>query len=798
MAALKNAPAPAVTVRSSKALGLKTCNPVPPGLPSPQDAAEAASPTSPTLSHTASDDSTIVDMPPGGRPRHNPPKREADFSTLLSPQEKNDLTSLITRTTDVMQKHFTHVYDSAGLVDDAPSVRNKFWSGLPAHLRDFSITKPLPVEMQLQNPKKRTKGKTSRSQKENGNMAQDTKNSTGAALQPANPSNLNIQRAPEQDNDKTIGPYLQELKKEAMLHFKKWQTAVHKRMGDISVKRAGDANFNSTVPNNRRGRNRPNGVSTSNIESDPVLMQLYPPIPSTLCYWPLERRLLVLHALLLLLLSLEHYSAYTRVLLLHITSSLNLPLRVLVDDEVRVAKAIAWMAKDINPEELIQKRIEECAGKPSRRWRHGLASMVGISSFGIPGHLAPPLVAAGIGSVNGGFGLGPTAAAGILGSTGESAFVVGALLGIYNARTSVKLMEQCNKEIQDFAFIPMRGSIGEDGEIGKIQPDARRLRVVLAISGWLTDESDVTNPWRALGQANEVYAVRWEVDSLSKMGTALETVVRSSAWSMAKKEIIARTSEPPFNIPECNLSRRANKHGPVFTSMTESLWPLGLLKINKIIDNPWSVGMVRADKAGALLADAIMNKAHGERGVTLIGYSLGARAIYVCLMVLAERRAFGLVENVVMMGTPAPSEARVWCTMRSVVSGRLVNVFSENDYLLGFLYRTSSIQFGVAGLQRIEGIDGVENVDVSAKVSGHLRYQYLAGSILKHINWEDINQEQVSRDEAAMVAAEERVREREKKRDAVERGIVVIDKAKEAAKNDPGIIRTRMRKKNKR
>lgn len=257
MASLKDAPAPAV--RPSKALGLKTCNPIPPGLPSPKDAAEAASPTSPTLSHTASDDSNTADMPPRGRPRHVPPKREADFSAILSPQEKNDLTSLVTRTTDVMQKHFTHVYDSAGLVADTPPVRNKFWSGLPAHLRDFSITKPPPVETQPQNTKKRTKGKTSRAQKENGNTPRDNQNNTGAALQPANPSHLNIQRAPEQENDKTIGPYLQELKKEAMLHFKKWQTTVHKRVGDISVKRVGDANFNSTLPNNRRGRNRPNG-----------------------------------------------------------------------------------------------------------------------------------------------------------------------------------------------------------------------------------------------------------------------------------------------------------------------------------------------------------------------------------------------------------------------------------------------------------------------------------------------------------------------------------------------------------
>ena len=63
--------------------------------------------------------------------------------------------------------------------------------------------------------------------------------------------------------------------------------------------------------------------------------------------------------------------------------------------------------------------------------------------------------------------------------------------------------------------------------------------------------------------------------------------------------------------------------------------------------------------------------------------------------------------------------------MRSVVAGRLVNVYSSNDYVLGFLYRTSSVQYGVAGLQKIEGLAGIENVDVSDTVSGHLRYRYL-------------------------------------------------------------------------
>jgi len=164
-----------------------------------------------------------------------------------------------------------------------------------------------------------------------------------------------------------------------------------------------------------------------------------------------------------------------------------------------------------------------------------------------------------------------------------------------------------------------------------------------------------------------------------------------------------------------------------------------------------------------VLADALINKAQGERPVTLIGYSLGARLIYSCLLSLAERRAFGIVENVVLLGTPAPSDASVWRAMRSVVAGRLVNVYSENDYILAFLYRTSSIQYGVAGLQESD-VKGVENVNVSEMVSGHLRYQYLVGSILEKIGFEDINVEEVAKEEETLeLLEEEEQKEMEKK-----------------------------------
>ena len=174
------------------------------------------------------------------------------------------------------------------------------------------------------------------------------------------------------------------------------------------------------------------------------------------------------------------------------------------------------------------------------------------------------------------------------------------------------------------------------------------------------------------------------------------------------------------------------------------------MKVSKLLDNPWCVGIVRADKAGATLADAILAKLHGERGITLIGFGLAARVIYTCLMNLAERRVFTLVDSAILIGGPIPSEGNVWVSMKSVTAGRLVNVYSENDTLLGFMYRTGSHQFGVAGLQPVDGAKGVENVDVSDLIRDHSRYQKLMGTILKRVGWDDLNPAQLAREEHSL------------------------------------------------
>ncbi len=548
----------------------------------------------------------------------------------------------------------------------------------------------------------------------------------------------------------------------------------------------------STLNSSPDKKINPETTGSQNVTPDSVLTALYPPVSTQLSLLEEPTKILIVHSILLLLLSLEHYVAPSRVLLLYLTSSLNLPLAVLISDEKKVAKGLLEAAKQMSGETEAQKKAEE--NKQLRKWKVGLASVAGAALIGVTGGLAAPLVAAGVGSVMGGLGLGATAAAGYLGSVAGSTLIVGGLFGAYGGKMTGQMMDAYAREVEDFAFLPVHGSHKDQNEkhagtkhdskpptsFDQIDaaadrtasqehlthtekdavsdPSSRRLRVTIGITGWLTSKPEILTPWHVLAPtSSEVFALRWELEALLNLGNSLTTMVSSAAWGYAKQEVLRRT---------------------IFASLMAAMWPLALLKVSRVVDNPFSVAKSRADKAGEVLADALINKAQGERPVSLIGYSLGARVIYTCLQTLARRRAFGLVESVVLIGAPTPSDTSDWRIVRSVVSNRLVNVYSENDYVLGFLYRTSSIQYGIAGLQKIEGLPGVENVDVSESVSGHLRYRYLIGHILQKIGFEGISAEEVQKEEHALHKMDE---EEKRKRDS-EGGAKEGGEEEEAAK----------------
>ncbi|CZR53986.1 uncharacterized protein PAC_03869 [Phialocephala subalpina] len=444
-----------------------------------------------------------------------------------------------------------------------------------------------------------------------------------------------------------------------------------------------------------------------------ILQSLYHPIPTRLTTIPKEDRISVISCMVLLLLSLGHYSAHSRVLLCYLTSAFAIPLDVLTREETDIAKTLILASKALTADAETKKRQAENAS--SRRWKVGLASVAGAALIGVTGGLAAPVVAGAIGGIMGGVGLGGLAS--FLGIFAMNGALVGTLFGAFGGKMTGEMVDTYAKEVSDFKFLPIASEWGEFGTKEEADAEARRLRVTIGINGWLTAQDDVVKPWRVLGRDSEVFALRYEMEALLTLGSSLQNMVSSYAWSYVKLEILKRT---------------------VLASLWAAIWPVYLLKMATSIDNPFAVARNRSEKAGRVLADALINRAQGERPVTLIGYSLGSRVIYSCLKSLAERKAFGLVENVIFIGSPIPSNSNNWRVMRSVISGKIFNVYSENDYILAFLYRATSIQFGIAGLQQIGDVEGIDNMDLSKEVSGHLRYPELLGKILKRTGVEHV------------------------------------------------------------
>ncbi|KAI1392667.1 DUF726-domain-containing protein [Hypoxylon trugodes] len=559
-------------------------------------------------------------------------------------------------------------------------------------------------------------------------------------------------------------PALVRLRKAALLHFDSWRTQTLAKIKEVVAKpddqKVLDARRKRTEELRIKTREEPSDgedllsfgdnsrstqtstASTSTSTNNAALLSpnatgptslsafqnLYHPIPTRLTTIPMEDRKEVLSATLIILLSIGNYSAYSRTMVCYLTSALEMSPAFLDSEETEIATTMVEAAQKaeqsgegagggMSAEAEAQKRRDE--GKVGRFWKVGLASVAGAAIIGVTGGLAAPAVAGVIGGLMGSVGLGGLAS--FLGIFWMNGALVGTLFGAFGAKMTGEMVDQYAKEVEDFKFLPLKEEWGEGWSNKENGAHARRLRVTIGINGWLTSEEDVTKPWRALGDETEVFALRYEMKSLMALGDKLKSLVTSAAWSAVRAEILQRT---------------------VLVTLAGALWPIFLLNSASNIDNPFSLARNRSEKAGRILADALINRVQGERPVTLVGYSLGARVIYACLRSLADRQAFGLVDTVVLIGAPVPSNPIHWQMMRTVVSGKLFNVYSENDYILGFLYRATSLQLGIAGLQAIGGngieIEGVENLNLSNEVTGHLRYPDLTAKILNRCGFPGI------------------------------------------------------------
>ncbi|CAJ1935284.1 unnamed protein product [Cylindrotheca closterium] len=284
--------------------------------------------------------------------------------------------------------------------------------------------------------------------------------------------------------------------------------------------------------------------------------------------------------------------------------------------------------------------------------------------------------------------------------------------------------------------------------------------------------------WReSVARTGDQYTLVWEPSILLDCGRCVENLVKESAAKGALSAL------------------QFTALAPIIMTMT---LPVVILSVVTLLDNYWSMATAAADEAGELLADALLSGAHGNRPVVLVGYSVGGRVVASCLRSLARvaesrddrdddegeaidepeiggesaggknpassakqqrdllrdfmantkarrERAKTIVRDAVIIGAPLDCNTRRWTRRRSVVQGRLINVYNSKDWVLALLYRYKSWSVvKLAGLQPVEcspidGLPSIENYNVSDIVTGHDKYHTKIREILDLVGVGDVN-----------------------------------------------------------
>ncbi|ESW08050.1 hypothetical protein PHAVU_009G014300 [Phaseolus vulgaris] len=369
----------------------------------------------------------------------------------------------------------------------------------------------------------------------------------------------------------------------------------------------------------------------------------------------------------------------------------------------------------INEANKEDAKEEESAGSETTldKWKRGgiigAAAVTGGAIMAVTGGLAAPAIAHGLGALApalgsvvpaigaGGFAAAATATGSAAGSVAVMASFGAAGAGLSGCKMATRI-----GNLEEFELKSVGGA------------NQGHLAIRISISGHAFAEKDFVEPWEGLNDNMERYVLQYE----SKNLIALSTAVRD--WLTSQ------------------IAIRLMKDGAMMTILgslvTALAWPTTLLATFDIIDSKWAIAVDRSDKAGKVLSEVLLTGLQGNRPVTLVGFSLGARVIFKCLQCLADSKGdnAGIVERVVLLGAPISIADENWATARKIVAGRFVNAYSSNDWTLGITFRASLFSQGLAGIQSVD-IHGIENVDVTHLIEGHSSYIRMTQKILDQL-----------------------------------------------------------------
>lgn len=414
----------------------------------------------------------------------------------------------------------------------------------------------------------------------------------------------------------------------------------------------------------------------------------------------LDIRWTVLCDLFLALIADSVYDARSRVFLGRCAHKLQLSWMDVVRFERRLTEALEvqeGMSQE-NNNDVIEEH--ERNSKTKRLVMVGAAAIGGGLVIGLSSGLLAPVIGAGLAAGFTTIGIGGTS--GFLAGAGGAAVITtaGTVTGMNIAG---KGMGKRTQSVKTFQILPLHNN--------------RRVNVFLTMPGFMEGANDdVRLPFSVMDQSmGDVFSILWEPEMMGETGNIIK-ILTSEVLTQVGQQVLQAT---------------------ILTALMSALqWPLMLTKLGYLIDNPWSNALDRARAAGSLLADILIKRHIGVRPVSLIGFSLGARAIFYALVELARQKAYGIVQEVYLLGATVTAPTKTWREIRGVVAGRFVNGYCQKDWILGYLYRatTGGLQT-VAGLTPVTSVPDLENVNLTEIVVGHMSYRAQMPVILAELGF---------------------------------------------------------------
>jgi hypothetical protein len=371
----------------------------------------------------------------------------------------------------------------------------------------------------------------------------------------------------------------------------------------------------------------------------------------------IDIRWTVLCDLFLILIRDSIYDARSRRLLERVGEHLQVSWLDICRFEKRVTDALevqeAADKENWNEDEHMKTRQKQARNR--RLMVMGLATVGGGLVIGLSAGLLAPVIGAGLAA---GFTtIGVAGTSGFLAGAGGAAIVT--TTGIVTGGTiGVRAANRRTGAVKTFEYRPLHNN--------------KRVNLVVTIAGWMNGKvDDVRLPFSTVDPImGDIYSIHWEPEMLQSMGQTI-SILATEALTQTLQQILGSTV--------------------LIALMAALQLPVLLTKLSYLIDNPWNVSLARADLAGLILADSLIDRNLGSRPITLVGFSLGARVIYSCLRELAKRRQTGLIQNVYVFGSPCIANKNEFLKCRSVVSGRFLNGYATNDWILGMLPSTQSL-----------------------------------------------------------------------------------------------------------